>query len=158
MAERDFINGSGCVDLRALPEFAPDAGLWTRIEAAERSRQRRARWTRTGLAIAAVAIAAVALVRMHGSTPLPASDVLAGQQESQALESQWQQLAAGVRSVPTGSTQLRAIDATLQSAYDRRAGQDEIVPLWQERNRALRNLIDVYRNSGLGETLAVTRI
>jgi hypothetical protein len=29
----------------------------------------------------------------------------------------------------------------LQSAYDRGAGSDELAPLWQQRNEALRGLI-----------------
>jgi len=156
--DQDFMQGTGRIDLRALPEFAPGAGLWARIEAAESVRRRRRRWTGAGLAIAAVAVAAVTLTQMRASIPLPSSDLLTGQEESQVLESQWQQLAVSGRSVPAGSTQLRAIDAALQSALDRRAGQDEIVPLWHERNRALRGLIDGYRTSGTRDAFAVTRI
>ena len=158
MDDQDFMRGTGRIDLRALPEFAPGAGLWTRIEAAQHARRQRRRWTGAGFAMAAVAVAAVTLVQMRASIPLPSPESLSGQEESRALESQWQQLAVSGRSVPAGSTQLRAIDAALQSALDRRAGPDETAPLWHERNRALRGLIEGYRTSATREAFSVTRI
>jgi hypothetical protein len=158
MVDHDSM-GEGCrIDLRRLPEFAPGTGLWARIESAQRNRRRRQRWTSVGLAIAAAAVAAVAVMHLRGPAGPLAADLMAGQQESQQLESQWQQLAIGAQATPAGSTQLRVIDAALQSAYDRGAHQDEVAPLWQERNRALRGLIDGYRNNGTRGGLAVTRI
>lgn len=158
MAERDFIGANSRVDLQALPEFAPGAGLWARIESGERARQSRRRRVAVGLAMAATAVATVALVQTHRTIPLMPSENLTGQAESQVLEGQWREMAASVQTVPAGSTQLRVIDAALQSAYDRGAAPNEILVLWRERNRALRGLIDGYRNTGTHEALAVTRI
>ena len=52
----------------------------------------------------------------------------------------------------------RRIDAALQAAYDRGARANELAPLWQKRNRALRDVIAQYRSAGPGDALAVTRI
>lgn len=158
MAERDFFADTARNALRTLPEFAPGAGLWARIESAERARRFRTRWARVGLAMAASAVAAVTLVQVQRDSRSTPSETLSGQAESQVLEGQWQQIAASVRSVPSGSVQLRVIDAALQSAYDRDAAPGEILALWRERNRALRRLIDGYRNTGTRDALAVTRI
>lgn len=157
MAERNFI-GTSRVDLRTLPEFAPGSGLWARIESGVRARRSRRRWSAVGLAVTATAVALVTLVPMQRGGPPTSSQTLTGQAQSQMLEKQWQELAASVRTAPAGATRLRVIDAALQSAYDRGAAPNEIQPLWKERNRALRGLIDGYRTLGTLDGLAVTRI
>jgi hypothetical protein len=47
---------------------------------------------------------------------------------------------------------VHAIDTALQAAYDRGARAEELQPLWQQRNQALRGLILSARSD------AVTRI
>jgi hypothetical protein len=127
--------------LAELPEFAPSAELWTRIEKAHanaRGTRRPQRW---------LAIAATVAVIVGAITLFPreqrASNLSEGQRESQSLEREWQALAlapSGTR--PTaGLARLHVIDAALQSAYDRGARADELQPLWKERNAALRGLI-----------------
>jgi len=37
--------------------------------------------------------------------------------------------------------ELRAVELALQQAYDRGAAVDELLPLWQQRNDVLSNLI-----------------
>ncbi|ANB19793.1 hypothetical protein [Dokdonella koreensis] len=138
--------------LDGLPEFTPDAALWSRIESARRQQLGRRRWTRAGGSLAAAAVFAAALVVLPRPTPAPvASDALAGRlQQSQALEQEWSRLdpqpalAAGM---PPGSVSLRRIDAALQAAYDRGAGDEELAPLWEARNQALRVLIENRRDA-----------
>jgi hypothetical protein len=43
---------------------------------------------------------------------------------------------------PRLRTELRLIDLELQTAYDRGATANELIPLWKLRNEALRELID----------------
>ncbi len=157
MAERNFTTTRG-FDLRQLPEFAPDAKLWPRIEAAQRARIRARLWRNGGFAVAAAMLAAVGVLLLPRPLPNASQDVVAGQRESQGLESEWQQLVGGAPPALVGTAQLRIIDATLQSAYDRGATPDELVPLWQERNQALRGLIARFQDTGLHDALAVTRI
>jgi hypothetical protein len=129
--------------LAELPVFTPDADLWPRIAATHKNFRapRRARlWRWAGLA-AAAAVAAVAVVTL----PRPQSAPLAadGPRESQRLQREWRTLASepdGAR--PAASlARLYMIDAALQAAYDRGARADELAPLWQQRNEALRGLI-----------------
>jgi hypothetical protein len=145
------------IDLQGLPTFAPHPALWSRVVAAEQRRRRMRRWRRSGLALAAALVACVILLLPR---PLPSlqQQVVAGQQESRTLERQWQDLAAHSRADATGFARVRAIDATLQAAYDRGARADELAPLWHKRNRALRGLITHFRDAGPNEALAVTRI
>lgn len=157
MGERNFKSPGG-FDLRQLPEFAPDANLWPRIETAQRARQRARLWRNGGFAVAAAMLAAVAVLLLPQHLPNASQDVFAGQRESQNLETEWQQLVGGAHPALAGTTQLRVIDATLQSAYDRGAKPDELVPLWRERNQALRGLIARFHGSDLHDALAVTRI
>lgn len=157
MAEQEFTTTGG-FDLRQLPEFAPDAKLWSRIEAAQHARNRARLWRNGGFAVAAAMLAAVGVVLLPRPLPNASQDMVAGQYESQGLENEWQQLVGGAHAAVVGTAQLRVIDATLQSAYDRGAKPDELVPLWQERNQALRGLIARFQDMGVHDALAVTRI
>lgn len=157
VAERNFTT-AGDFDLRQLPEFAPDANLWPRIEAAQRARQRWHLWRNGGFGVAAAMLAGVAVLLLPQPLPNTSQDVVAGQHESQSLENEWQQLVGSAHPALVGTTQLRVIDAALQSAYDRDAKPEELAPLWQERNLALRGLIARFQDKGLQDALAVTRI
>lgn len=128
------------VDFEKLPEFAPDPALWPRIVAARKAQLRR-RWLgRGGLAaIAAAVFAAVLLVPQVPQVPVDVDAIAAGERESRVLEVEWLRVAPATRPLP--SARLRAIDAALQAAYDRGAPEDEVAPLWQRRNEALRGLI-----------------
>lgn len=130
-------------DAAQLPVFAPSPALWPRIVAARRRAQR---WRLAGLAAAAAFGAALVL-----ALPRPTvsdSPLAAGQRESQTLESEWRSLSAARDAATRGTTRLRMIDATLQSAYDREAPAAELTELWQLRNAALRQLILGLRDQG----------
>lgn len=155
-------HGGPSFQFTQLPEHAPDAGLRARVLTA-RSRQLRARRWRRGLA-AAVAAAIIATVigwPQSAMNPRPAdaqAELASGQRESQALQAQWQRLAAERPAGDTALTRVRIIDANLQAAYDRGDGTRELAPLWQRRNEALRGLIARLRDAQATAPAAVTRI
>jgi phosphoribosylcarboxyaminoimidazole (NCAIR) mutase len=129
--------------LAALPVFAPDAALWSRIAAAHEKRhavRRPKRWLAVAAAAAVAGAAIVALPRLIATqTGTPVA--IDGPRESQALESEWRSLTAVSARPSVDLARLRIIDAALQAAYDRGAGTDELAPLWKQRNEALRGLI-----------------
>jgi len=136
--------GSRPFDADALPVFAPDPALRARILAAHalQGRRRRARALFCGGALAA-SVALLALLSMHRAptTALRAETVSDAQSESSGLELEWQRtMPSG--SAPVAAPRLRAIDAQLQSAYDRGADAREVSALWAQRNVALRQLIE----------------
>ena len=136
--------------LADLPVFAPDAELWQRIAATHRARRngrRNVRWAAIAAA-AAIVVGATALVPSWNRVPTLAD----GPRESQALEREWRMVAASAQRPAADLARLHVIDAALQAAYDRGAHDDEIQPLWKQRNQALRGLILTAR------TDAVTRI
>ena len=147
------------VDFSRLPEFTPDRALWSRICAAHAARQRRRRgfFGAGGAAIAAAVLAAVLALPRAPSPDARIDAVAAGERESRLLEAEWLRVAADARPLPTA--RLRAIDVALQAAYDRGARAEEVAPLWQQRNQALRGLL-VRAQDGMGrETVAtLTRI
>lgn len=145
------------VDLAKLPEFAPDPALWPRIAAAHASRLRRRRIGGAGLAAVAAAVFAAVLLLPRAPQAPTFDAVAAGERESRLLEDEWLRVAPDARPLP--SARLRAIDAALQAAYDRGARGDEVAPLWQQRNQALRGLIVRAQDGVPGDALAtVTRI
>ncbi|HEX5123171.1 MAG TPA: hypothetical protein VFV97_07975 [Rhodanobacteraceae bacterium] len=129
--------------LAELPVFAPDPGLWPRIAAehAKRTAKPRPRRWIGFAAAAAAAVAVVVMVPRLTATKHGEPVALDGQRESQALEREWHALTPVSARPSVDLARLRVIDAALQSAYDRGAGSDELVPLWQQRNEALRGLI-----------------
>lgn len=139
-----------------LPVFEPPADLWSRIAATQALRTRRRRqWLGAGGMAAAVALAAVLFAPPKAPiTP----DLVDGQRESRVLEGEWRRVDDGRFSASREMTRLRVIDASLQSAYDRRAERDELVPLWQQRNNALRSLISRSRHATVGDDSNVLRI
>lgn len=143
------------LDLRQLPVFEPDPRLWSRIAAAHLRRRRARQWSLAAAATVLLGIAAALLVR-------PAAPGGPGwaeaQRESQALEAEWRRLADGGRPSAVGLTRLRSIDTALQAAYDRGADADELVPLWKQRNDALRGLIVRFRDANAYDAALVTRI
>ena len=116
------------------------ADLWPRIAAAHLQRQRRRRVQRvTGIGIAAVAVFALALaVPAWLVKSAPAVD---WQARAQALEVQLNALAARSDNNGVVDTELARIDAALQSAYDRGAATNELVPLWKQRSDLLGALL-----------------
>lgn len=121
-----------------LPTFQPDPALWPRIVRTQRRRRERRRWAGAGLAAAAVAVLVVAT----SPSPRPQDEGRGwtAQDESRALEHEWRRLGAADGRT-SGTARVRAIDAALQTAYDRGAREEETAALWQQRNRALRTLI-----------------
>ncbi len=158
MDRMHFTATSGGFNPRQLPEFEPASGLWARIEAAQHARQRSQRWRTGALVTAAAMLAGVAIFSLPRPAPSVSQDFVAGQRESQVLESEWHQLAGSGRPGAGGTTQLRVIDDALQAAYDRGAAPEEVAPLWQERNQALRGLIVDFQSVGARDVLAITRI
>jgi len=149
----------GRFDPTRLPEFRPDPALWARIVARQQQRVARRHWQVTGvLGVAMTAAFAVVLVSpgLRRVTP-DGGKHGAAQEQSRALEREWSSLASS-RGANAGTTHLRAIDAQLQAAYDRGAGVEEISPLWQRRNRALRGLIDDLRNGVADRGDGITQI
>lgn len=129
-------------DASALPTFAPDPALRARILA---SRARQRQWRRVRFAVGSGALAAslalaALLIGHRGPTTMHAEAASAAQVESRGLELEWQQ---STRSAPAtiATPRLRAIDAQLQSAYDRGADARDVSALWARRNAALRQLI-----------------
>lgn len=142
------------IDLRQLPVFQPDPALWSRIAAAHLRRRRLRQWGFAAAATVLLGVAGALLVR----PTQPAPQWAQAQRESQTLEAEWRRLADGGRQTPVGLTRLRSIDAALQSAYDRGADGNEIVPLWQQRNEALRGLIARFQDASARDATLVTRI
>lgn len=142
-------------DARRLPVFEPDPALWSRIAAAHLRRRRLGQW---GLAAAATVLLGVAGVLLVRTPQAPAPQWAEAQRESQALEAEWRRLADGGRPTAVGLTRLRSIDAALQAAYDRGGDASEVVPLWRQRNEALRGLIARFQDTNTRDASLVTRI
>lgn len=128
-----------------LPEFAPDAALWTRIAEARRRQLGRRRFARVGGSLAAAVLFAAAIVILPRPAPVapdPATDLTAWLHQSQALEQEWSRLEPSPEAARGLRSPLRRIDAALQAAYDRGASDEELAPLWEARSKALRAMID----------------
>ena len=148
----------GQLDLHRLPVFTPDPALWPRLLAGQLRRRRAQRFQRGLSGVAALVFACAAIVLLpHPQAPLQ-QEIAAGQRESQALESQWHQLANSGSANPMNLTRVRMIDADLQAAYDRGATAQDIAPLWRQRNDVLRGLIAHVRDTNTDATAMVTRI
>ena len=128
------------------------ADLWPRIAAAHLQRQRRRRVRRlAGGGLAAAAVFALALaVPAWLMKPVAAVD---WQARAQALEIQLNALAAHGDYSGAVDGELARIDAALQSAYDRGAAKNELVPLWKQRSDLLGALLSARR-----QQVTLTRI
>lgn len=159
MVEDLHPRANGSVDWRSLPDFAPDAGLWPRVLAAQQRRQRtRQRWRRSfALAGAALVAGAVVLLR-PAPAPLMQGSIAASQIESRQLESQWRQMASTQPGDAAVATRMRAIDAALQAAYDRGGAKTDLAPLWRQRNQVLRIMIARNRIAKEGAESVVVHI
>jgi hypothetical protein len=149
----------GRFDPSSLPEFRPDPALWARIVACQQQRVARRRWQVAGVLGGAVAATFAVVLLAPGlrhATPDDGGHDTA-QEQSRALEREWAGLAVD-HAAKAGGAHLRAIDAQLQSAYDRGAGVEELSPLWQQRNRALRGLIDGLRSGAADRGDSITQI
>jgi len=149
------INTGAETPWQQLPEFEPDPALWSRIQSSRSRllvrRRQRNRWVAASLAAAALLCVAVVSSVQLG---LPLSEgVAVWQGRSQALEQEWLAMSRSTPD-PRARTELRLIDLELQTAYDRGATADELIPLWKLRSEALRELID---NDG-SRMRSVTRI
>ena len=159
MRESDMKNATIHPVLAELPVFAPEADLWPRIRAAHATATaappRRARPAFAFAAAAAIAVVVAGTLmlrpRLQSDAPL-----VEGQRESQTLEREWQALPSSAPRPAAGLARLHVIDTALQAAYDRGAEAEELQPLWQQRNDALRGLIMNARVSARAE--AITRI
>lgn len=149
------INLGSASALQDLPEFDPDPALWSRIQTSRsqllRRRQHRNRWLAAGLSAAAL-VCVVSVSRLQLGSP-QTDPVAVWQNHSQALEQEWLAMSRSTPD-PRARTELRLIDLELQTAYDRGATADELIPLWKLRNDALRELI----SNDVGRMRSVTRI
>lgn len=146
-------------DPTRLPEFRPDPALWARIAARQQQRVSRRRWQVAavlGGAVAATVAVALLAPDLPRNAPHDAERGTA-QEQSRALEREWASLSTD-HAANAGGAHLRAIDAQLQAAYDRHAGIEERAALWQQRNRALRELIDGLRNGVADRGDSITQI
>jgi hypothetical protein len=136
-------------------DIEPPDALWSRIEQAHvRKRRRRtiARVAGAGMAVAVVAVALTAGGRLisHSRSNVD------WEARAQALELQLRTVAEGngmLRTVASDDmrVELRRVDLSLQSAYDRGAREDELAPLWKRRSELLNTLIED-REHGLALT------
>ena len=158
MHEDQHQYSTGRFDWGRLPERTPDTELWPRVLAARQRRLRARHVRRGGFAFAAAAVVVVVMLLLRPPPALPLQqEIVAGQRESQVLESQWRHLSSARHADAICATRLRGIDAALQAAYDHGGANDELVPLWQQRNQALRGLIAQFQDTNGAES-AVTRI
>lgn len=158
MDEHDSKALAGRFDLQQLPVFTPDGALWPRVLAGQQRRRRVQRMQHFGACVAATIFACAAIVLLpHPLAPLQ-QQIAAGQRESQALESQWLQVAGSMPAGTSNLTRVHMIDADLQAAYDRGAAAQDIAPLWRQRNEVLRGLIAHVRDTNTDAAPMVTRI
>ena len=136
-------------------DIEPPDALWSRIEKAHGRKRRRRNLSRVagaGVIVAVLAIAMTAGVRL---LPHSRSNV-DWEARAQALELQLRTVAEGngmLRTVASDDmrVELRRVDLSLQSAYDRGAREDELAPLWKRRSELLNTLIED-REHGLALT------
>ncbi|WP_313919485.1 hypothetical protein [Tahibacter sp.] len=126
--------------LAALPEFDPPPNLWARIEAEHHRRQQRGRTLRWGSGLAAM-LALATVVALAPRPQIAAANPLAQlERRSHELELAYAGLSQAASPLES-EAELRAVELALQQAYDRGAAVDELLPLWQQRNDVLSNLI-----------------
>ena len=141
-------------DASAEPAMLPpSADLWQRIATAHLARRRRRAIGR----VAGVGSACVLVIAMvaAGVIKLREPAAVDWQARAQALELQLND-ALAQRDLPlSGDTEeeLERVDLALQSAYDRGANKNELVPLWKQRSELLSLLL-----SARQQQLALTRI
>lgn len=126
--------------LAALPEFDPPPQLWARIEAEHRRRRQHARVLRWGGGLAAM----LALAAVIALAPRPQIDIANPLAQLERRSHELEQAYAGLSQTASpleNEAELRAVEVALQQAYDRGAAVDELLPLWQQRNDVLSNLI-----------------
>jgi len=126
----------------ALPEFDPPPHLWARIEAEHRRRQQRGHALRWGGGLAAM----LALATVIALAPRPQNAVANPLAQLERRSHELEQAYAGLNQAASpleNEAELRAVELALQQAYDRGAEVDELLPLWQQRNDVLSNLIAV---------------
>lgn len=149
------INLQSNFPLQHLPEFDPDPALWSRIQArrvrVEARRRQRNRWIGAGFSVAAMLCAVVVSRVQLGQQQT--DSVTVWQQHSRDLEQEWLTMSRAAPD-PRARAELRLIDLELQTAYDRGATANELIPLWKLRNEALRELID----NDFSRMRSVTRI
>jgi hypothetical protein len=119
--------------LRQLPDAPLPADLWQRVNGA-RGRMRR---RRIGLAATTLAVAAVVALSPLMRSPAP-----------DASRAAQPMVATGpVTPDPAAvEVELRAIDRALQAGYARNATDDELEPLWAQRQRLLAGNDDTSKN------------
>lgn len=131
--------------LRALPQFAPDAALWPRIVA--RARRRQARRTAVGACCTLLLAAAVASLLQLPRAPM------ATDWQARSMDLERELSAAAPRGPAPGPLvdALGGVDRALHAAYARDAAPSERAALWRARSELLESLVEAQR-SGLRAT------
>lgn len=116
--------------LSSLPEPAPPATLWPRIQVTQaRRRRQRRRWAALASAAALVlAVLPLRLLRDEAVVP-PAAPVAAERVAPSRIDS--------TRIDAETLAQIRALDRELQAGYARGADEAELASLWRARRAAL---------------------
>jgi hypothetical protein len=139
--------------LPASPSFLAGADLWPRIAAAHlaRRRTRRIRNVAAGGLALTLLISAAVFFGLPSPHEAPAVD---WQARAQALEIQLNETTqTGTASTSDAEVELARVDRALQTAYDRGARKNELLPLWKQRSDLLSLLLAVRQ-----QQLALTRI
>jgi hypothetical protein len=127
--------------LAELPVFEPPARLRQRVLAAAPQASTGPRVARFALA---AGLGAVLLWQHDAGAPRTADPLALLEQEVLAAR-------AGAGASPLTALmlerELARVDAALQSAYDRAAGEAELALLWDERQRTLETLLLAYRDA-----------
>jgi hypothetical protein len=138
--------------LKALPALRPPRDRWPMVRdviAAERT-QRRRRWTRTSLALAAAfAGVMVLLPLMHGRAY--ADELAQAKQQSAQLEGRLQdydpegRVMSGREADLTSrlEDQIAALDGQLAQLGDRAKQESQLVDLWKQRVDLMQQLVQV---------------
>jgi len=131
-----------------LPDAELPATLWPRIAAAYAARRRLRRHAAFGVSGAlAAGIALWCAAPMHTFVPDP---TFALQERSHELELELAELSGrDVLPALVTEAELRDVEARLQDAYDRGAGNNELAPLWQRRVDLLGVLLQQQRDGAL---------
>ena len=138
--------------LKALPPLRPPRDRWTAVRdtiVAERT-QRRRRWTRAGLALAA-ALAGVMVVRPMIEQPAYAEKLADAKRQSAQLEDSLQlydvdgRVMSGTQAELTArlEDQIAALDGRLAQVNEQAARQAQLVDLWRQRVDLMQQLVQV---------------
>jgi len=140
--------------LKALPALRPPRDRWSAIRdtvAAERS-QRRQRWVRGGLAVAAAVVGIIIIRPIITPKPALGEDLAQAKQQSAQLETTLRDYDSDSR-VMSGreadltaqlEDQIASLDGRLAQFGDSVSGDAQLVELWRQRVDLMQQLVQVH--------------